>query len=313
MRLGIYDQQAALSFMIQQASYIETQVYQIQYPEIQYPQLIPVDESAPNWSKSVTFYSQDKSGEADWFQHLATNMRLADVSRAKFEQPIEMAGIGYRYTLEELGEAQLLNRNLTTDKADAARRAAEEFIDRVALQGDTPKGWEGLFNNGDVTAANAPNGAGGTPDWASKTSDEIIADVNNTLAGIYSSSLQVEMADTVLLPVTQYTLIAGKPRSTTSDVTVLDWITRFNVFTSTTGRPLLVRAARGLETAGAGATARMVCYRRDPQVLKLHIPMRHMFLPVWQTTPLAFDVPGIMRIGGTEIRRPGAVRYIDAI
>jgi hypothetical protein len=56
-----------------------------------------------------------------------------------------------------------------------------------------------------------------------------------------------------------------------------------------------------------------VAYKRDPRVLKLHLPMRHRFLPVWQTGPITFDVPGIFRTGGTEIRRPGAVRYFDGI
>jgi len=45
----------------------------------------------------------------------------------------------------------------------------------------------------------------------------------------------------------------------------------------------------------------------------MHIPMRHRFLPVWQTGPITFDVPGIFRTGGVEIRRPGAFRYVDGI
>jgi hypothetical protein len=57
----------------------------------------------------------------------------------------------------------------------------------------------------------------------------------------------------------------------------------------------------------------MIAYRRDPQVLKMHIPMTHRFLNVWQTGPLVFDVPGIFRLAGLEIRRPGAVRYVDGI
>jgi hypothetical protein len=34
---------------------------------------------------------------------------------------------------------------------------------------------------------------------------------------------------------------------------------------------------------------------------------------VWQRGPIRFDVPGIFRLGGLEIRRPKAVRYIDGI
>jgi hypothetical protein len=45
----------------------------------------------------------------------------------------------------------------------------------------------------------------------------------------------------------------------------------------------------------------------------MHIPMIHRFLPVWQTGPITFDIPGIFRLGGLEIRRPGSVRYVDGI
>jgi hypothetical protein len=48
-------------------------------------------------------------------------------------------------------------------------------------------------------------------------------------------------------------------------------------------------------------------------VLKIHIPMPHRFLPVWQTGPMKYDVPGIFRLGGLEIRRPKAVRYVDGV
>jgi len=72
-----------------------------------------------------------------------------------------------------------------------------------------------------------------------------------------------------------------------------------------------MRAVRGLDTSGAGATTRAVFYRRDPQILKVHIPMPHRFLPVFQSGPIRFDVPGIFRFGGLEIRRPGSVRYMD--
>jgi hypothetical protein len=68
-----------------------------------------------------------------------------------------------------------------------------------------------------------------------------------------------------------------------------------------------------LETAGAGSTGRMVVYRRDPQVLKLHLPMPHWFRPVFQTGPMTLDIPGIFRVGSVEVRRPGAVQYVDGI
>jgi hypothetical protein len=106
MRFNVFDApQEAMAFMISQATYIESEVYRIQYPDILYPLLVPVDSSASEWAKSITYFSIDKVGEAEWFDGYATDMRLADVNRAKYEQTIEMAGIGYRYTLEEIGQA----------------------------------------------------------------------------------------------------------------------------------------------------------------------------------------------------------------
>ena len=67
----------------------------------------------------------DRVGRAAWFSHQSTDMRLADVTRDKLEHPIEMAGIGYRYTIEEIGQAMMVpGTNLGPEKAAAARRAA---------------------------------------------------------------------------------------------------------------------------------------------------------------------------------------------
>jgi hypothetical protein len=208
--------------------------------------------------------------------------------------------------------------NLSTDRAEAARRSAEEFIDDIALRGSTVRNWTGLFNDPNVTNVTVPNGAGGTPQplWSvtgtsAKTADEIIRDVQLAITGVYASSLTVEMADTVLLPVAELAQIATMPRATGSDMSVLDWIVKYNVYTATTGQPLTIRAARGLEVAGPGPSKRMIGYRRDPQILKLHLPMPHRFLPIWQTGPMTFDIPGILRLGGVEVRRPGGIRYVS--
>lgn len=314
-------QQQALGFLVRQASYIEPEVVRIVYPDIQYPALIPIDTSANEWAKSVTFFSLDKVGAADWFHHLAKDVPIADVQREKFEHTIEMAAIGYRYSLEELGHAMLIpGTPLSSERAEAARRASEEFIDNVALRGDTRKGMTGLINDANVSIIHARADGGqtlgdtdGSPDWTDKSGEQIARDVNEALSGVYVDSKTTEMADTILLPVAALTFMATKQYSVASDTTVLDWVKKNNVYTMQTGQPLMVRGVRGLETAGAGSTGRMVVYRRDPRVLKMHIPMPHRFLPVWQTGPMVFDVPGIFRLGGLEIRRPGSVRYVDGV
>jgi len=308
------DSQQALGFLTSQASFIEAQVVEVQYPDIQYPDIIPVDTSADEWAKSVTYFSTDKVGKAGWFHAAAKDIHVADVERSKNEVGIELADIGYRYNLEELGQAiRIPGTNLTADRAIAARRAYEEFVDGVATVGDTAKNFKGISNYPGVAQVDAAaDGTGGSAAWADKTADLILRDVNDALTGQWVDTKQVELADTVLLPVAAMALIATK-RIDGTTMTVLQFLLQNNVFSHVTGRPLTIRAMRGLETAGEGSTGRMVAYRRDPQVLKLHIPMTHRFLAPWQNGPLTYDVPGIFRLAGLEVRRPGAVRYVDGI
>lgn len=305
-------QQQAMSFLVSQLTYIEPTVYRIQYPELLYPKLIPVDTTGDEWAKSITFFSVDMVGRADWFNSAANDVPLADITREKHEVGIEMAAIGYRYNVEELAQSMKLSINLGTERAAAARRAYEEFVNNVALYGDTRKGWAGLTNSTVIPIITVSGGTWATKAGATTTAMLIAADVNGALTNVWASSLTVELADTLLLPLQQMTLLANVQVPNTT-MNVLEWISKNNMYTQQTGQQLTILGLRGLDTAGSGGTGRMIAYRRNPEVLKLHVPMPHRFIQVWQRGPLVFDVPGIFRLGGVEIRRPGAMRYVDGI
>jgi len=314
MRMDIYDNpQQALSFLQSQAAYIEAEIFRVQYPEIIYSQLIPIDTAAGEWAKIITYYSVDKVGAANWLNHLANDIPYADINRDKRDQSIEMAGIGYTYTLEELGQAMSIpGMNLTAERAEAARFAYEMFMDQLAYKGSTVKNFAGLFNSTYPTVVTAKTGGSGSTHWSLKTADEIITDVQDSLTGVYQGSLTVEMADTVLLPIGEVQRLANI-RILNTYGNALDYLQKYNLYTATTGAPLTIRGVLGLDSAGADGGGRMITYRRDPRVLKLHVPMPHRFLPVYQRSALAFDVPGIFRVGSVEIRRSGAIRYTDGI
>ena len=306
-------QQQALGFLVSQTSYIEPQVYKIKYPELNYRDLVPIDTSASEWAKSVTFFSVDMVGRADWFSHLAKDVPLADITRGRHEVAIEMAAVGYRYTLEELGQAMMVpNVNLTVDRAAAAKRAYEEFVYNKALWGAVEKNWLGLLNHSAPTIINAGN------TWAFQLAQSpvgttpILNDINSVLSNIWQASMTVEMADTVLLPLKSMSQLAITQLPNTT-MNLAEWIAKNNMYTQQTQGRLNIIGVRGLDTAGASGNARAVAYRKDPDIVKMHIPMPHRFLPVWQTGPMIFDIPGVFRLAGVEIRRPMAFRYIDGI
>jgi hypothetical protein len=310
----LFDAQSALGFVIAQTSIIEPGVYATRYPDIQYRGLIPVDTSGSEFASSVTYFSSDRHGAADWINGNSDDIPKAGTNRSKFETPVYSAGIGYGYGWEEIGRAQLLGINLTSDDAMAARRAAEEMIDRVALEGDTAKGFTGLFNATGVTPAAASTGNWGTVGSPSgTTADQMVADMNAAILNVFNGTNTVAIADTLLLPWSKFQVIATKRMTTDSDETVLSFYLRNNVYTAMTGRPLTIRGLRGLDTAGVSGVPRMIAYRNDAQVLKLHMPMPHRFLPVYQSGPLRWDVPGVMRLGGLDVRLPKEVAYIDGI
>jgi hypothetical protein len=304
-----FDAQAALGFIIAQTAHIEASVYAIRYGDIQYPNLIPVDTSAHPFAKTVEYYSSDKAGKADWINGNSDDIPRADVEHSQFQTPVYSAGIGYGYGWEEINQAQMLGINLANDKAASARRASEEMIDRVALLGDDSKGMEGLFDNSNVPASGATNG-----DWegGTTTPDEIIEDINGALTNVQTATNNIILADTLLLPFARWNYIASR-RLTETSMTILEFIRQNNVYTAQTGAPLTIRAERNLDTAGVSADARMIAYRRSPEVLKLHMPMPHRFMPVYQTGPLRWEIPGVMRLGGLDIRLPNEISYVDGI
>lgn len=303
----LLDAQSALGFTIQQTSIIEREVNQIEYPDVNYAELIPLDFSGGEWAKSVTYFSGDKYGKADWINGNADDIPMAGTTLTKHETQVYTAGIGYGWGLEEISQAVMLGRNLPADDAVAARRAYEEMVYRTLLFGDASKNFTGLFNAPGVTAATA------AASWDSATPDQIIADANNMLIGQFTGTLFTSMADTLLLPYDRFLKLASTPRSNESDTSILTWYLANNPYTALTGRPLRIRGVQGLQTAGAGGTHRAVAYRRDPNVVKAHIPMPHRFLPVYQAGPIRWEVPGIFRLGGTDVRRPLDVSYLDAI
>lgn len=308
--------QASLGFAQKQTSHIEAGVYALKYPELDYASLIPVDTSAGEFAKSVTYYSMDGAGAAKWLNGNGKDVPVVGTQMNQHETAVYTAGIGYSYGWEEVNQARMLGIALDGEKARIARRAYEQFVYNVALSGDSDKNFEGLYNYTGVpsttaTADGDENGGTDSALWAHKTPDQIIRDVNAILTGVITATKETELADTLILPTERFNTIAST-RLTDTNMTILEFIQKANVYTAQTGQPLTIRGKRGLLTVGSGTTARMIAYRRSPEVLKLHIPMVHRFFPI-QIEGFQFTVPGAFRLGGLDIRLPKAVSYVDGI
>lgn len=311
--INFLDAQQALGFLVPQQLRIETQVYQVKYPSFDYARLMYVNTDGDMWDIGSVFYSGDIAGKAEFLSGKGFDMPYADISRTQFLQQNQLAGIGYEWSLQELQRAAKLGRDLGDDKAMAARRVAEMFLYGIAIRGSTEKGWTGLINDANVPTANvAADGTGSSRLWSTKTADQINRDINLAIEGVYTNSGETEMANRLLLPTSRLQYIARTRIGDTSD-TILKFVRENNAYTAQTGQALEIIGSRELEAAGASSTARMVAYNNTREVVQFHLPGPHEFLPAFQKSSMTWEVAGIMNTGGTEIRLPKAMNYLDGI
>lgn len=318
--MNINDQQA-LAFAVGQAYKINQRVYETRYPDWDFSRLIFVDSSGPAWAPGIITYTSDVTGQAKWQSGYAKDIPLADVNQGMSTRTFSLAAIGYQWNLEEINIAMgFPGSSLPDRRARAARLAYMRFMYGLTLTGDAAKGLSGLINYGGVTVVDvAADGTGSARNWVNsagtglKTPAQIVRDINLGLQGVNLATSGVELADTILLPVEAFNYIAQTPYSATTTETILSFVQRTNIYTIQTGRPLTIRTVLELGRASTQTDGRMVAYKNDENYVKLHLPMPHQFLPVYQDGPLNFLVPGIFRTGGVEILSTAAVRYVDQI
>lgn len=302
----LVDAQTALSFVVEQNAHVEQKVNKTIYPEITYQTLVPVDTSAHPFTQTVIFYSSDMFGKADWINGNADDVPMAGTDRTMHQSSVYTAAIGYGYGWEEVNQAIRQGVNLQADDAVAARRAYEEMVQRVAYTGDTSKNMKGLLNYPGI----AIQAAAGKIETL--TEDQILEAVNNLILATATATLYSSIADTVLFSPTVLNYMATKRLGDTQS-TLLEFIRKNNTYTAMTGQPLTIRALLQLANAGTANASRTIAYRRSDDVMKMHIPMPHRFLQVWQRGPLSWEVPGVFRLGGLDIRKPVEVRYLDGL
>lgn len=314
--------QQALAFVTGQAYKINQKIYETRYPDWDFGRLVYVDTSGPEWSPGILTYTSDQTGRAGWQSAAAKDVPMADVSQGFETKSFHLAAIGYQWNLEEVNTTMgFPGASLPDRRARAARLAYMKFMYDLTLNGDKEKGLGGLIKYNGVTATNAPaDGTDGKTLWVDesgvgqKTPAQIVRDINLALQGVYLGTYEMEMADTVLMPTEAFNYIAATPYSATTTETILSFVQRTNIYTQITGRPLTIRTVRELSKgAKDGATGRLVAYKNDEEYVKLHLPMPHRFLPVWQDGPLNYAVPGIFRTGGVELLTTVAMRYLDQI
>jgi len=311
MRQAFTDAQAALPFVVAQGRTVETRIYTKRYPTYNYAQVIPVVTEGNPWSVGTTFFTVDTAGEAKFLSGAGTDMPFNKSTKDMASHDFAMIGSGWEWTLEEVNQAALYGVNLQNTDAMSATDKVERKLNGIAFSGSTEKNWTGFANSADVPRADVA-----TPGtfWPAKTVDQMLADVDEVLGRVRTQTSEVEWADSLALPPVAFRTAATK-RLGAGDgmITVLEYLRKNNIYTAETGQALSIYPVRELATASQDGGGRMVAYRKDPEVLRFHLPMPRTVLQPRQKSIMGFETGIIARTGGTEWRLPKAAAYADEV
>lgn len=306
----IRDAQAAYGFVTSQGRNIETAIYARRYPTFDYASHVPVVTEGAPWAIGTQFRISDWAGRAKFVSGKAKDIPFVKTTRELQSHDFLMVAAGWEWSIEEVEQAQLYGVGVRNDDAMAGDKAVQQKLYEVAMVGDSEVNWTGLINNPNVPTANGAYGP-----WSGNSVDEILVDINAGLSAIRTQTDEVEMADTVRLPPEAFRGIATR-RLGAGDgmMTLLQYIRTNNVYTAETNQALDIAPLRDLaDIPDGGNGGRAVYYRKDPEVLRFHLPLPRMVLPVNQVGLMAFEQGVISRTGGTEIRLPLAMFYQDGI
>ncbi|HEI0612148.1 TPA: DUF2184 domain-containing protein [Escherichia coli] len=298
---------SGIAFYISQLAVLDPKIYDVKYRNIIFPEVVPVDTSMPEWIDNVNYISYDAVTMGKFIAANGKDLPQSDIDANISSVPVGYAGNSYGYTLEELRKSQQMRLPLDVTKARVAYRGAQEHMQRVAWFGDASRGMTGMFNNLNIPLDNS------TVNWATATGQEMVNDMNSLLIKVWSTSANVHVPDTLLLPSDKYAIASSKRMDTGTDTTVMEFFKRNNLFRDITGQEIEVRPILELQTANtAGTGPRMMAYEKTPDNLVMYNPIPWRPLAP-QPNGLRIEVSAEYKISGVEFRYPGSAAYRDML
>lgn len=295
-------------FFAQQLEQIETRVYEVQYADLLFRQLFPVDTSTPAGAAFYGYTFFDKVGRAKIINPQAKDIPWSDVSRGKVFRKADWIGTKFGYDYGDIQAAMYTGEPLEQNKANAARRAIEELFNELVWYGDDEANIIGIFNNSDIVQSVVPDGVSTNPEWSTKTPDEIVADVNKLFTDPWTSSHGKEKLTDMALPLDQYSLIANT-RITDLNMTIMQFIVQNSIWINSAAN---IHPVSELAGAGPGPSDVMFGWTRSPDKIQVKILQDVTFHPV-QQVGLNFEIIVTGKSGGVKLPYPASAYILYGI
>lgn len=294
------------AFFLRELESIESRTYDTKYKKLKYMDLLPVDTSDDPGAETTTYQRYTKIGIAKIISDYADDAPRVDVYGEEVTTKIYTVGDSFGYSRQEIRRSRMAGKSLDSRRANTARRAVEEKLNGIAWNGESDYNINGFIDYPGITEYSTPNGAGGTPQFDTKTPDEIITDLSGIVTAIIDSTNGVEVPDTMLLPIEQFEYLNNTRMTGDSNMTIMKFFLENNVHIKT------VDWLTELKGAGASSSDRMMVYSRNRETLAFKLPMPYTQLPP-QQKGYGFEILTETRTAGTVVYYPQAVAFADNI
>jgi hypothetical protein len=250
------------------------------------------------------------SGKA-WISNDTNSISGVGVDIGKTLNPLYLWGVELSWTIPELLTSQQLGRPIDQQKYNAMKLRHQMEIDEQVYIGDVTFGKTGLTNSAVVTQSNVVPGTTGGFAWTTKTPDEILADVNTLLSGVWAQSGFAVMPTKLLLPPIQFSFLVQQKVSDAGNNSIMTYLKANSISLAATGQPLDIQPVKWLTGRGVSGTNRMVAYVNDKD--RVRFPL----VPL-QRTPLEYRslyqlTTYFARLGVVEFVYPETLGYADGI
>lgn len=293
------------NFVARSLLFIMARVQEVKYSKLIARQAFPSAPVAGAGLESIGYHQLDYTGEMDLIGSGSTDSPEVASSLNEFTNPVGKYAAHYKWTHQDLEAAMRANVPLSSRKAMAARKAAEQKIENVAFFGDTVNtNIKGLFSN---TLTPVTSGVTGT--WSSATDAQILRDIELAIEGAMAADGDtLDDPDSILVSENQW----GRLHRTRSNT---DWSIK-QAIQSNFGITNFFKSARlnamTNSTNSISAQNVLLVYKRDPEIMELQIAREFEQLPV-ERNGLEYRVECLMDYAGMFVYHPLSVAFIKGL
>ncbi|GHE70051.1 hypothetical protein GCM10019059_32290 [Camelimonas fluminis] len=249
-----------------------------------------------------------------WASPNNTAIPRVTVDIGKVVSPFDLWDMEVAYTVAELESARITGRPIDVQQLAGLNLKHQMDADQLVYVGDAAIGTTGLLNSSKVVnVSNVANGANSTPQFATKTPNEILADVNELLISVWAASGYKAPPSKLLMAPNPFGYIVTTMVSEAGTQSILNFLQTNNILTAQTGQPLDIKPVKWLDKGvRPGATTdRMAAYSQNQDYVRFPMvplqPLAPQYDGIW------VKVPYYGRFGVVETVYPETVGYRDGI